>query len=325
MLISNTVISDTVFLFITTKCNLSCSHCYVSATHHDGVEMDITVIQQTLQLFSTLGICDFRITGGEPTIHSIFNEIIYLFFENGYKVGLTTNGIKIFHKENMISILEKLSRCWVSIYGLTAYRNRLISGIPESRYKWLLTKVGEISRCGYPTGISAILVPGDQDLISDFIEYIYSIGIKRLRFISVEPDGRAEINLDINWENWLYEVHSIYRIINDHILSHKFEFISINDPFDLSNRYKNPNDSCLIRNRRMWSILPDGEIYPCCFNVPPLSTPSITNIFEKNAAQKLLSYSDNLSNKINCRGLSPSYWKLKNQRPITCPISALTI
>jgi len=315
---------NTVFLFISNRCNLSCNHCYISASPNKGIDMSFPAIKRSLELFSKYDIQDFRITGGEPTLHPMFYEIVTFFFERGYKIGLTTNGMNLF-STHLMGILDMLSRCWVSVYGLTANRNNFISGIPVPKFHNLLKMVDENSKAGYPIGISAILTPHDKNLVSSFIDLIYSHGIKRLRFLFIEPDGRAKTHMNINWKDWQLEVRYIYEIIKNHLLASHFDIISVSDPFDLDNRYKHPDDSCLLMNRRMWSVLPIGEIYPCCFNVYPIKTKSVSNIFEASVVEKLSAYSNSLQDNINCRGLNPSYWKLRNLEHISCPISAITI
>lgn len=287
--------------------------------------MDFRVLERSFNLFYELGIRDFRLTGGEPTIHPQFKEIVSWLFAKGIKVGIATNGTRLFNP-NMVDMLPMFSRCWVSVYGLTTHHNHLVSGEPESKFNQLLNQVGKCATRGYPVGVSAILAPGDKTLVSNFIELVLSTGIKRLRFIPIEPDGRAGTFLHIDWKNWEQELRLIYEEIRVHPLIRQFEFVSINDPFDMNNQYESPDSSCLLKNRRMWSVLPKGEIYPCCFNVPPVNTAIIANIQDADAEQKIRAFSEGFSEKtINCRGLSSSYWESKSLQHISCPISALKI
>ncbi len=318
-------ISDCVFLFVTTRCNLTCSHCYISSASDMGDVMDFKVVEQSVDLFSKLGIRDFRITGGEPTTHPQFKEIVSFLFAKGIKVGLATNGTKIFNT-NMVEMLPLFSRCWVSVYGLTAYHNHLVSGIPESKFNLILNQLGKSATSGYPVGVSAILAPGDKALVSDFIELALSKGIKRIRFIPTEPDGRARAFSHVDWGDWVHEVRSIYEEIRRHPLLKRFDIVSINDPFDMNGQYKSPDSSCLLKHRRMWSILPRGDIYPCCFNVPPVDTKVIANIQDANIDLKIRAFSEGLSGEsISCRGLSSTYWGSQLLQRISCPISALKI
>ena len=318
-------ISDCVFLFISMRCNLSCSHCYVSSVPDKGKEMDFTVVERSFDLFTTLGIRDFRITGGEPTTHPQFKKIVSFLFANNIRLGLVTNGTKLFNT-NMIDMLPMFSRCWVSVYGLTARNHHLVSGVTESKFNQLLNQVGKSATRGHPIGVSAILAPGDKALVSDFIELVYSKGIRRLRFIPLEPDGRAGTLLNVDWGNWGYEVRSIYEEIRKHHLLRSFETISINDPFDMNDQYESPDSSCLLKHRRMWSITPGGEIYPCCFNVPPVDTKVIAKIQDVNVEQKIKVFSDGLAGgSISCRGLSSTYWGSQLPQRISCPISALKL
>jgi len=100
------------------RCNLHCAHCFVSATKA-GESMpydDITGL-----LIPRLKACRVErvtLTGGEPTIHPRFTEIIRALRGAGMQVGFCTNATTQAYEEVIAS------QRWQKLAGLGAQRQR---------------------------------------------------------------------------------------------------------------------------------------------------------------------------------------------------------
>src|ERR1700722_8871268 len=73
------------------RCNLHCAHCFVSATRH-GATMPFSQIADVL--IPRLADCRVErvtLTGGEPTIHPDFLDVVRAFRQAGMQVGICTN------------------------------------------------------------------------------------------------------------------------------------------------------------------------------------------------------------------------------------------
>ena len=312
---------DCGFLFLTESCNLYCAHCYVSALPGVGVHMDPEIVRLSLNVFKILGINDIRLTGGEPTIHPNFKNIVDCAIGNGFRLGLITNGIMFLRPNWGKTILAQLSRCWVSVYGLTANSHGLMVGTRFNQFDKILSVVGERTSEGYCIGISASIQPGEVNFLPGFLEHAFRAGVKKLRFIPVEPDGRMEINAHFNWHMWPNEIKSAYKIILEHPIASEFEILTINNPFDFESHFKPAQNSCLLRRRQMWSIVPSGDIYPCCFNVYKKQL-CVANVIDADVCTKLKKYEVSVGNFV-CRGLNKSFWHDAYPDRVTCPISSV--
>lgn len=107
-----------------------------------------------------------------------------------------------------------------------------------------------------------------------------------------------------------------------HDFSSQFDVLTINDPFDLADRFEDSNASCLVRNRQMWSITPDGQIYPCCFTVFTDGL-SLGNVQDRETRERLREIVASRSNRPACHGLKKSFWRNAAVKTITCPIGSL--
>ena len=313
---------DCGFIFLTEACNLRCQHCYVDAAPGCGSNMPMNVFSSVLNFFKGLHIDDIRITGGEPTIHPKFDQIVDRIHNEGLKVGLVSNGIGWLGNPSRSAFLDDVSRCWVSVYGVSPHKHSMLSGRPRKTFFETLKFVGLHSRIGRSIGLSAILTPGCYEEVPDLVSLAHESGIKRLRFLPIQPDGRAT-SINYDWLNWPKEVRKIERALSAHPLGQHFDALTINDPFDLRSRFEYSQDSCLFSRRRMWSITPDGSIYSCCFNVYS-DNAFVGNVIDANIVNKVKEASSTLSAAKTCRGLQISFWKNPNLTTATCPISSIS-
>ncbi len=95
-----------LLLEITLACNLRCPTCYADAHGHDF--MTITEAKQRLdQFFSTQSRLDvLMLSGGEPTIHPQFTEILDLALS--YPIGrvlINTNGLRLYQSDSLVEML----------------------------------------------------------------------------------------------------------------------------------------------------------------------------------------------------------------------------
>ncbi|MHB8471942.1 MAG: radical SAM protein [Gammaproteobacteria bacterium] len=316
------VYSDCGFLLLTEACNLKCSHCYVSAEPGVGQHMSLSLVDRTFTVLQSLGINDIRLTGGEPSVHPHFRQIVEMAIHRQIRVGLVTNGIRLLRKEWGEQVLKQFSRCWISIYGLDPSSHEQVGGKAVRPIKEVLEEVGRLSQKGHWIGVSAVANVGEDCHVAEFMTTAVNFGVRRLRILPVQPDGRMLRHTQPNWTLWPEEVRRIAEIMKGHPRAKDFDILTINDPFDLSNRFDDSLSSCLLKKRGMWSIVPSGDIYPCCFTVYQPSL-CLGNVSDENIDIRLHTYRGQAAEGISCHGLTPSFWRGANPRHTTCPISAI--
>ena len=84
----------TVYTEITNRCNLNCSTCYNrSGLNKQTKEMSIEQIEDVLNLCSRYGATRFLFSGGEPSLHSHFRDLLELIDRySKLSFGFVTNG-----------------------------------------------------------------------------------------------------------------------------------------------------------------------------------------------------------------------------------------
>lgn len=313
--------SNCAFLLLTESCNLRCSHCYVEAGPGVGAHMPLRRVELAFDLLLGLGIDDIRLTGGEPSIHPDFDHIVEMAHIKKVRLGLVSNGVKLLNSARSSDVFNSLSRCWISLYGASAASHSRTSGRTSRTFYDTIDQVGALASQGYWIGLSVLASPGDSKNIDGLIRIALDTGIRKLRILPIQPDGRA-CDSSIDWSIWPDEVLEIAQLLKAHPLSRRFELLTINDPFDLTGRYEDGHASCLLHSRQMWSVTPDGGVYPCCFTV---YSPSllIGNVADDGMRERLRELAASRSTTPACQGLQKFFWRGAAIKTVTCPIRSI--
>ena len=76
---------------LTNRCNLRCQHCY-EERHAATGELSLELLEKVLSEGKDCGIDHLSFTGGEPTMHGRFAEIVDRVCDAGYTFGFVSNG-----------------------------------------------------------------------------------------------------------------------------------------------------------------------------------------------------------------------------------------
>ena len=83
-----------VLLQITERCDLRCSHCFVSATG-TGSDMDIEEIRRVIPKLKDAKVANVTLTGGEPLVHPDFVKIVSELVAYDFDVTVCSNGASL--------------------------------------------------------------------------------------------------------------------------------------------------------------------------------------------------------------------------------------
>ncbi len=101
-----------IVIELTNRCNLSCLHCF-DERHAATGDLAMEILDTVLLEGKACGIDHVCFTGGEPTIHRGFHEIIRRVSAAGYTFSFVTNGM------NFLQIYPLLIRYRTWFQGLT--------------------------------------------------------------------------------------------------------------------------------------------------------------------------------------------------------------
>ncbi len=129
--------SCTILIEITERCNLTCPTCFAGSSpqHSNMMELD-EFTRQVDQLVAggKSGSDMIQLSGGEPTIHPQFMEMIELLFDRGFKkVCINSNGIKLAQER----FTRRLAECNKAFPDAELFVYLQFDGFEENTYKAL--------------------------------------------------------------------------------------------------------------------------------------------------------------------------------------------
>src|SRR4051812_12558807 len=80
-----------IVLELTNRCNLRCRHCF-SERHAATGELPMEVLETVLREGKACGIDHICFTGGEPTLHRRFQQIVRRVCDAEYTFSFVSNG-----------------------------------------------------------------------------------------------------------------------------------------------------------------------------------------------------------------------------------------
>lgn len=81
------------WLELTRRCNLTCAHCYIDGGEARAGELSTEALKAVIDDLADMGVWAIAITGGEPTLHPGFVELVNHARSRDLLVGIATHGL----------------------------------------------------------------------------------------------------------------------------------------------------------------------------------------------------------------------------------------
>jgi radical SAM protein with 4Fe4S-binding SPASM domain len=180
-----------VWLEITRTCNLRCPHCFVEGGKARSTELPTERIMELLDEWAEMGVFSLIITGGEPTIHPDFSDIVQRAYDLGFVVGIPTNGTTLTE-----AIIERLPRDDVivsmsidGLHGEGKYRN-------EGEFDYVTRRLAELRDRGFNTSVMTTTTHQNVDDLPIILNWARDNDIS-LRSVPFIPMGRGALHRDL--------------------------------------------------------------------------------------------------------------------------------
>jgi MoaA/NifB/PqqE/SkfB family radical SAM enzyme len=249
--------SANLFLHITTRCNLTCRHCYINPRQHGDKTLSLATVESWLDQFARRSVkTNIIFLGGEPTLHPDLARMIKTARKLAYdSITVDTNGF-LFH-----DILSKVTPRDVdyfsfSLDGATASTNDRIRGTGS----FAACTNGIRQAVAYGFSVSAIFTVSRANIheIGLMGPLLSTLGVKRF-FIQVigirgrSAANRAE-NLQVARDEWLGTVPAAAEKIMRLGITVTFPkvFLEAGERFE-----------CAGRVADNYFVFPNGRVYRC--------------------------------------------------------------
>lgn len=254
--------SSNLFFHILTKCNLSCSHCYINQAQHGGRTLSIETIRNWLGIFAPRAYqTNLVLLGGEPTLHPDLHLAVKEARRLQFKsITIDTNGY-LFH-----DILEKITPGEVdflsfSLDGATHETNDTIRG--KGSYDTVLTGIQKARGKGFTC--SMIYTVSDKNIheLTQMPALVKNLGISRFFIQVIGMRGESSTShlssqipqaLQVSKDSWLETIPKIAEEIASHgiIVTYPKVFLSTEEVFQ-----------CAGNVAKNYFVFPNGRVYQC--------------------------------------------------------------
>jgi radical SAM protein with 4Fe4S-binding SPASM domain len=134
------------------RCNLHCAHCFVSATHLGQTMSYDDIVEKVIPRLAACQVDRVTLTGGEPTIHPEFLDVVRAFRSARMEVGVCTNATTM--NEEQIAELTEIGgvHCNVSLDGFRPESHGRFRGDRDS-FHTTITTVKALAKAGLLQGL----------------------------------------------------------------------------------------------------------------------------------------------------------------------------
>ncbi len=184
-----------LYLYIAGSCNLACRHCWIMPSYQhggkDGPFMKLDYVAKGIHEAIPLGLQVVKLTGGEPTLHPHFKEIVRLIHDAGLRIMLETNGTLIDRSLAEFMMRQEVSFISVSLDGATADMHDALRSVPGS-FDQAIGGIKSLVEAGFHPQIICTLYRGNVGQIDQISELAEQLSCSSLKFNVIQQIGRGQ-------------------------------------------------------------------------------------------------------------------------------------
>ncbi len=265
-----------VYFELTRRCNLACQTCFNNSHYPLTDELTIPEILDALEQLDRLGTFEIRLTGGEPTEHPDFREIVAFAKTRGFYVSLGTNGV--YSDEKRAWIYDSGVDWFIVSLDGTEEINDRVRG--RGTYHQVVQTLGELAqRPHLRVRLNMVVAQHNVHDIRALAQLADEFGVESLNMIPLRPYGRSAKTL----ATAMFSQRDFYAFI-EHIQElrqrHRVQFIT---SLDLLDPEATTSHDPIVQKKRTCAagveatvIGATGDVYGCSYS--PASFPDSTDV-----------------------------------------------
>jgi len=189
-----------LWLEITQRCNLACSHCYTSSspTSKDPQLVDWT---SALRQASDLGCTRVQFIGGEPTVHRRLEEYLRLAAALGYRqIEVYTNLVSL--PESLLTCMAEVGACIATSFYSNSRKVHDQITRTEGSFDKTVSNLNRVARKSLPIRVGVIEMKENSGTLDGAIGFLSSVGVSpdNVTVDYMRAVGRATERTDVGCE-----------------------------------------------------------------------------------------------------------------------------
>ena len=185
-----------LYLYIAGSCNLACRHCWITPNYipngKAGNFLRLEHVQKAVKEATPLGLNHVKLTGGEPTLHPQFRELVNIVDQAGANISMETNGTLI---DSSLAAFLKDTRNFnfvsVSLDGADAATHESLRLVPGC-FDEAVQGIRNLVAVGLAPQIICSLHQGNRDQIGAMVKLANDLGCQSLKFNHIQSNGRGK-------------------------------------------------------------------------------------------------------------------------------------
>jgi len=182
-----------IWVELTNRCNLQCSHCYAKSGPHEPVTYGLTESDwlRILADARELGCQSVQFIGGEPTLHSSLPVLIKEASRLGYTfIEVFTNGTRI--SDSFLAICKTYNvQVATSLYSDKFDAHDAITRVAGS-HRRTVNGLKQAAQFGIPIRVGVIEMAGNASCGEIVAQYARGLGAREVHIDQVRGVGRGE-------------------------------------------------------------------------------------------------------------------------------------
>ncbi len=269
------------FMYLTTRCNLNCGHCYVGDKLKTANDMPFEMVNDFLAYARTIGFRQVSFLGGEPLLYPHLLQAVERARAEGFKVFLGTNGVSAPPKGLAVDYLS------ISADHCAPGGSDICQGGFAPERLVLFKSIAE------HLSFTVTLSTENAHLVEDYLKISAEVGVDSILFHYFTPLGNGRNNLHkvIQREDYEKLTDQIERVSGNYSLSVRYQkkFVRRED----AEKFARTSNLKYFGNKSRFmgegiAIFPDGSIHfdPLFFDKEPVGFFEGNKIaFNKNSVQ----------------------------------------
>ncbi|MGB8214218.1 MAG: radical SAM protein [Anaerolineales bacterium] len=256
-----------LYIYAAGSCNLACRHCWIvpkfQPDGNGGPYVKLEHVEKAIREGKPLGLRSVKLTGGEPTLHPQFRQLVDLINDAGLDIMLETNGTLV---DNDLALFLKARShiCFISVSldGATAETHDALRSVQGS-YEQAISGIKNLVSVGFQPQVICTLHKGNVSEMVDLIALAENLGCGSVKFNQVQQVGRGD-HFSATEGLTVPEIIDLYRHLENEIVPQYNIQIHFDIPYAFSPIRKLMGESlgrCTVQN--ILGMLATGELALC--------------------------------------------------------------
>ncbi len=240
---------------LTTLCNLKCHYCYRKAGKEGKNRLETKQLLSILDTLFLNGLQSVELTGGEPTLHPDFLEILEFCYDRVQLIGLMTNGTVL--SKNLVKKLLPYKEKLVISISLDSHKPEIhdIRRGVKGAFNKTCKGIKLIAKHGFITRVSMAVDEETWEDVEETLLLSKKLGAGMFTYGPVLPFGNAKNH----FHEWKFNAKAVAE--KEKTLKAKYkDYIQLLQE-DTMEKLNSPG-SCGAGYRSV-AMAPNGEIRPC--------------------------------------------------------------